>query len=181
MSLTFAGGLNLGLFGQVHNHTPAVAAALCTRPVWYANGPARAGGERLGLKRMVRTAVCRVRPGVSHADYHGSIYSILDLKRQTRSALSLRRSAKRVFDRVRGALWCARGKVLLAVLRSVWGQPPAADCGAVHLDVPSKVVSFEPWVFAVLTRWARKLVAFFALLRGYFLSNFSSYPHECLH
>lgn len=61
-------GLRLG--GNVDNDAPAVATTSTTCTVGHARSPALASGELLGLKRVVRTAICRVRPCVSHADYH---------------------------------------------------------------------------------------------------------------
>ena len=73
-SCLFALGLacRLGLrFGcNIDDDPPAVAAALRARAMGHARSPALADGELLGLKRVMRPAVSRVRSRVSHADYH---------------------------------------------------------------------------------------------------------------
>jgi len=87
----FLGGLFLGLACRlcgclgcnVYNDTAAVAPARRTCAMRHTGGAALAYGELLGLEGMVATAVSRMRPCVSHPDYHGSIYSIWGQKRQT--------------------------------------------------------------------------------------------------
>lgn len=51
----------------------------------HANSTAFAFCERLVYKRVVATAVSRMRTGMSHSDDHGQHYSIEALKRQTPS------------------------------------------------------------------------------------------------
>src|SRR3989344_1697366 len=80
-----AGRLGLHLGSNIEDDASAVAPASRACAMGHARRAALAYGELLGLEGMVATAVSRMRLGVSHPDYHGSIYSILGAKRQTPS------------------------------------------------------------------------------------------------
>jgi hypothetical protein len=68
--LSAAGRLGSHLGRHIDNDASTVATASRARAVRHARSPALAHGELLGLKRMVRTAVSRVRTRMSHSDYH---------------------------------------------------------------------------------------------------------------
>lgn len=70
--LLFLGGADLGLLSQVYDDTTTVAAAVRASAMRHARSATLAGSESARLKRVVRTAISRVRLGVPHADYHAA-------------------------------------------------------------------------------------------------------------
>ena len=58
------------LAGDVYNHTAIVTAARRARPMRHAHIAALTFREALGCKGVMRTAVCRMRMGMSHPIDH---------------------------------------------------------------------------------------------------------------
>ena len=77
-----AGGTGLGLGSNVNCHFAVVAAAVGACAVGYAHVAALALYQRVGGQGMVRTAVSRVRPGVSHPNYHAGTIANKSKKRK---------------------------------------------------------------------------------------------------
>lgn len=61
------------LAGHVDGNSPTVAPTAWAYAMRHAHSTTLALGECLRHELVVRTTVCRVRPSVSHADYHTEI------------------------------------------------------------------------------------------------------------